>query len=231
MSGRHRRESRLPFRGSVAAIGLGISWGVLALVVGLGLATVVVPFATGSTPLTVLTGSMQPTLPPGTLLIVRPTEAADIRLGDVLTYQIRSGSDEVVSHRVVEVRSVSDGSFAFMTKGDANDIADVEPVTEGQVRGTTWYSVPFVGYLATAISGGGRQWLAPLIGVGLVGYAFVQVTLGLLTARRRRIRLQAEARRDPAAVVPETPGAPATPAPTPVAAATTTTRPIAILRA
>ena len=47
-------------------VGLGLSWGVLGLVVGLAAILVLVPAAAGATPLTVLTSSMEPHLPPGT---------------------------------------------------------------------------------------------------------------------------------------------------------------------
>ncbi|MDY7558549.1 S26 family signal peptidase [Cryobacterium sp. 10C3] len=73
-------------------LGLAASGAILLLVVAIALLLIVVPKATGSTPLTVLTSSMEPTLPPGTLIIVRPVTPDEIRIGDVVTYQIRSGS-------------------------------------------------------------------------------------------------------------------------------------------
>ena len=189
MTGLHRAAAGPRRRTALSAVGTGLSWGFFALVAGLGLAVIGVPLATGSIPLTVITGSMEPALPPGTLIVVRPTPPADIRLGDVLTYQIESGSTKLVSHRVVEVSSVSDGSFRFITKGDANDIADASPVSEAQISGVTWYSVPWIGYVSTAVAGQGRAWLAPLVGFGLLAYAASQVVLGILGARRRAARL------------------------------------------
>ena len=81
-------------RGLLHYIGIGLSFGLLALVIALAALLIVVPKVGGATPLTVLTQSMEPTLPPGTLVVVGPVEPADVRVGDVVTYQIRSGEPE-----------------------------------------------------------------------------------------------------------------------------------------
>lgn len=135
---------------------------VLAWVVILGCllmlaAAVLVPRIGGATPYTILTGSMTPTLPPGTLIVVRPAAVEDVREGDVITYQLRSGEPEVVTHRVIAVQHNLKGETTFVTQGDANSVADVEPVRPEQVRGELWYSVPELGRLNTIVSGNQRQ--------------------------------------------------------------------------
>ncbi len=55
----------------------------------------------GATPYTVLTSSMEPEYPPGTLVVVRPVPIEEIGIGDVITYQLESGEPTVVTHRVV----------------------------------------------------------------------------------------------------------------------------------
>jgi signal peptidase len=180
MSGRRAR------RGLGYYIGLGLSWGVLGIVLGLAGILIFVPAAAGATPLTVLTSSMEPHLPPGTFIVVRPTPVADIHIGSVVTYQIESGKPEVITHRVVEVRSESTGAVSFITKGDNNDDIDPKPVIPDQVKGTLWYSVPYIGYLATALNGQSRTWLVPVAGVGLLGYAAVMVVSALVARARKR---------------------------------------------
>lgn len=179
-----RREARASGRGGLLrAVSLGLSVGVLGLVLGLAALLVVVPKATGSTPLTVLTSSMEPTFPPGTLLVVRPVDTDRVEPGDVLTYQLESGEAAVVTHRVVQVVSSSDGTRAFVMQGDANDAADAEAVMPVQVRGAVWYSLPLVGWAAQAVGGEGRGWVASAAGVGLCLYAVWALAAGL---RRRR---------------------------------------------
>lgn len=167
------------------ALALGLSTGLLVIVAGLAVVLIVIPKTTGSTPLTVLTQSMDPTLPPGTLLVVRRTPVADIRIGDVVTYQVVSGQPAVISHRVVSVASTSDGSRTFVLKGDNNALADPEPVTAAQVRGVVWYSLPDVG-LVNQLVNGSRTWLVPAIAGVLLAYGAVMVTMGVVSAARRR---------------------------------------------
>ncbi|CAN5340866.1 hypothetical protein BH11ACT4_BH11ACT4_24520 [soil metagenome] len=173
-------------RGIGYYIGLGLSWGILGLMLGLAAILIFIPAAAGATPLTVLTSSMEPHLPPGTFIVVRPTPVEQIHVGSVITYQIESGKPEVITHRVVEIRSESTGARTFITKGDNNDGADPKPVVAGQIRGTLWYSVPLIGYVATAVNGQSRTWLVPVAGVALLGYAAVMVVSGLVSRARTR---------------------------------------------
>ena len=154
-------------------LGIGLSAGLLVFVVLVGVLAIVVPAVTGSTAMTVLTGSMSPTYPPGTLIVVAPVDSADIRIGDAVTYQIESGKPTVVTHRVVSITSSSDGSISFQTKGDANNTADDKPVIPEQIRGKVWYSIPYLGYVNSAVNGEARVWLIPILAGGLflyVGY-------------------------------------------------------------
>lgn len=171
----------------VRALLLGLSIGVLGLVLALAALLVVVPKATGSTPLTVLTSSMEPTFPPGTLLVVRPVDTDLVEPGDVLTYQLESGEAAVVTHRVVQVVSSSDGTRSFVMRGDANGSVDADAVMPVQVRGAVWYSLPLVGWVAQAVGGEGRGWVATAVGVALCLYSVVALAAGVRRRRRSRV--------------------------------------------
>ncbi|MCL1870777.1 MAG: signal peptidase I [Promicromonosporaceae bacterium] len=149
-----------------------------ALVVG-----VLVPRVAGATPYAVLTGSMAPALPVGSLAVVRPRE--HIQVGDVITYQLRSGEPEVVTHRVVGLGVTTGGERRYTTKGDANPIADTLRVAPVQVRGVVWYHVPYLGYVAAWLGGQDRQWIAVAIAALLVAYAAWQVTQSVRERRQR----------------------------------------------
>ncbi|HWI44214.1 MAG TPA: signal peptidase I [Nocardioides sp.] len=146
------------------------AWAVIIAAAGVLLAAVVVPRVAGGRPYTVLTGSMQPHLPPGTLVIVRPVPTEEIGVGSVITYQVRSGEPTVVTHRVVAVRMTPAGEPVFRTKGDANDVADDRWVRPVQVRGELWYAVPYLGHLSQLISSQDRQRVVYGIAVALVLY-------------------------------------------------------------
>lgn len=178
---RPRLKSTLQFSGTVLGTVL------LGLVAIAGTALVVVPRLTGSTPLTVLTGSMTPTYPPGTVVVVRPTPVDQLKIGDAVTYQLQSGDPTVVTHRLVGIALTADGKRLFTFRGDANTADDPAPVRPVQIRGRVWYSVPYVGYVATALSPLMRQLAIHIVAGGLLAYGvFLAVTGGLERVRRRR---------------------------------------------
>ena len=73
--------------------------------------------------LTVLTGSMDPTIPPGAMVVVTPVEPQDLRVGDVITYQTPVGDRRVVTHRIVDIPRPGPNPVV-QTKGDANNAVD-----------------------------------------------------------------------------------------------------------
>lgn len=157
---------------------------ILATVVVLALA-VVVPRLGGATPYTILTSSMEPAMPPGTLVVARPVDPSAISVGSVITYQLESGKPTVVTHRVVGVGVDATGELRFTTQGDANNAPDAATVRPVQVRGERWYAVPVLGRLNTLLSGHERQLLVYVAAALLLGYAAWQF-LGALVVRPRR---------------------------------------------
>lgn len=133
-----------------------VSWALLAAAFAMLCTTILVPKIAGARPYSVLTGSMRPTYPPGTLIVVKPQDTASIKAGDVITYQLRSGQADVVTHRVIEVTKGPDGQPGFFTQGDANTVADEPLVRSVQVRGVLWYSVPYLGFVNTWFTGAKR---------------------------------------------------------------------------
>lgn len=163
-----------------------LAWAVAGLVVLVLALTIVLPRLGGATTYTVLTGSMRPALPPGTVVVVKPTPADRIRTGDVITFQLRSGEPTVATHRVRSVGVTSTGELRFVTQGDANDVPDVATVRPEQVKGVVWYSVPFVGYPSLKLGADVRQ-VAVLGAVCLLGaYAITMVGSDVRDRRRRR---------------------------------------------
>jgi signal peptidase len=183
MSGR-RRAPRT--RGALYFLGAGLSGGLLALTILLGLVVVGIPAVTGAQPLTVLTSSMEPRFPPGTLVIIRPVEEQAIMVGDIITYQIESGKPGVVTHRVVGLTTGGDGSHVFTTKGDNNDAADPKLVRPVQVQGRLWYSVPWIGYVSTFVNGEHNGWLVPSLVAALFVYAGYMIASAVVSAARTR---------------------------------------------
>ncbi|HEY9293229.1 MAG TPA: signal peptidase I [Microlunatus sp.] len=110
---------------------------IVALAVGL----TVIPAVKGGQTLTVLSGSMVPRLPVGSVVVNKPADPATLHVGDIITYAI---GDNLVTHRIVKINQRA-GGRVFITKGDANDSVDSRPVRASQIRGQLWYAVPYIG--------------------------------------------------------------------------------------
>ena len=177
----HRVE-RLSIRGWLTQV---VAWFVVSAVVLVLAAAVLVPRVAGATPYTILTGSMKPGMPPGTLVVVKPVDASDIGVGDVITYQLKSGDPAVVTHRVVAQGYDLKGSRIFRTQGDANDTQDEKPVRPVQIKGERWYAVPYLGYVSNLFTSGQRQAAISIIATGLFVYA-AAMFVGAARDRRKK---------------------------------------------
>jgi signal peptidase len=119
--------------------GLVVLAAVVLVVVGLG------PHTGRYRTATVLSGSMRPTVPEGSMVFITPLAPRDLRVGDVVMYQIPVDDRRVVAHRVVEVLEGGDHPVV-RTEGDANDQAD--PWVARMGAGPLWEvraAVPEVG--------------------------------------------------------------------------------------
>ena len=179
-----RRIARTQSTGVLWWLRRTLSWTIILGLMATVTAAVLVPRAAGATPYTILTGSMKPTMPPGTLVVVKPAPVTEIGVGTAITYQLVSGKPTVVTHRVVGAGLDGAGANVFTTKGDANNTVDAEPVRQGQIRGEVWYTVPYLGYVNEVITGQRRQTIMAVVVGCLVLYAALMFT----TSARDRVR-------------------------------------------
>lgn len=157
----------------------------VVLVVALG-ALVVAPRLLGWAPLTVLSGSMEPTIPTGSQVVVSPIEDVDrLEVGDVITVMPHPENPTLVTHRIVERTDSIDGP-TFTTRGDANDVVDPWELTETQIRGEVRYWVPGAGYVATVLSGHTKALGTLVIALSLFGYAALQLVSAVRERREGR---------------------------------------------
>lgn len=163
-----------------------MTWMVILFVSAVLIVAVLLPRLAGATPYVVLTGSMQPQMPPGTLVVVKPVDADEITTGTVLTYQLESGKPTVVTHRVTSVGVDGKGELRFGTKGDANKDPDARQVMPAQIKGERWYYVPYLGHVTSVITGEQRQIGLAVVVVGLLGYAGAMFVSAARDRRRRK---------------------------------------------
>ncbi|WP_257350451.1 signal peptidase I SipW [Pseudalkalibacillus decolorationis] len=93
----------------------------------------------------VLSGSMEPTFDTGSIIAVDPTiDKQKLKKGDIITF--KENAETLITHRIIEVKN-SGNHVQYITKGDNNDGADLEPVlAENVVAKYEGFTIPFVGY-------------------------------------------------------------------------------------
>ena len=100
-----------------------------------------IPSVFGFSPLTVLTGSMEPEIYPGDMVVIH--RESDYAVGDTVTYVV-SGGTSSVTHKIVR-EYVQDGVTYYITKGTNNNTEDAMPVAKSQVAGKVVLVIPGLG--------------------------------------------------------------------------------------
>ena len=100
---------------------------------------VFLPRLFGIVPHTVVSGSMEPTVPVGAMIYVN-TNNKEPQVDDIIAFHIASNT--MVTHRVVAVQGDQ-----YVTRGDANTAQDLAPVSASKVSGVCMFHIPLLGYL------------------------------------------------------------------------------------
>lgn len=140
-----------------------ISWTLILIVLALAILIVGVRIA-GLKPYSVLSGSMEPKYHVGSLVYVKNAKAENIKTGDPITFHLE-GSNAVATHRVVEINKEK---RQFVTKGDANNSTDANPVQFKNLIGKATFSIPLIGYLTNWISDYPGKIISICVGIVLV---------------------------------------------------------------
>jgi len=130
----------------------------------------------------VLSGSMEPELGVGGLVVIKPVDAQDVVVGDVISFKL-PGIDTPICHRVIDRQETAEGPL-FQTMGDANEEPDATLVSAENVNGKAVFYLPYVGYLGhlsqfgrTPVSVLGKSVPAAVLVITAMGLAFIGLTL------------------------------------------------------
>lgn len=93
----------------------------------------------------VKSGSMEPSIMTGSVVVIKPTETYGV--GDVITFGKDTKREIPTTHRIVEVITNANGTLSYRTKGDANEEADQSITSAKEVIGKVLVSVPNVGFV------------------------------------------------------------------------------------
>ncbi len=98
----------------------------------------------------VQSGSMEPDIQTGSLVISKRVSPENLVIGDVVTFKSKDDSTTLVTHRIEQI-SKENGELSFITKGDANDVIDLEPVKSENIIARVQYDIPYLGYMTEFI--------------------------------------------------------------------------------
>lgn len=116
----------------------------------------------------VISGSMEPEYPVGSLIYVKEVDPTGIEPGDVITYVLPNETPS--THRVVRIDQQNQ---QFYTKGDANETEDAAPVLFQNLIGVPIFKIPYLGYAAYYIQHPPGMYIAIAAGLILLIFAFL----------------------------------------------------------
>jgi signal peptidase len=150
------------------------AWACIGFALGIA-ASVIAPRALGGQSYTVMSGSMEPAIATGDVVVNERVSPPEVRVGDVVTFRDPADQSRLVTHRLRSV-SVRDGVASMVTKGDANNTVERWSVPVGGSLGRVTYRVPKLGYLLAAAGGShGRLLLIALPALLLAIWELVQI--------------------------------------------------------
>lgn len=116
----------------------------------------------------VISGSMEPEYPVGSLIYVKKIDPTEIEVNDVITYVLPN--DTPSTHRVIRI---DEENQLFYTKGDANKTEDGAPVHFKNLIGTPIFKIPLLGYIAYYIQHPPGMYIAIAAGAILLILVFL----------------------------------------------------------
>ncbi len=103
----------------------------------------IIPITGNFKVLTVLSGSMEPAIHTGSVVLVKP--ATNYQIGDIITFGKIGKTQTPITHRINDIR-IQEGKPIYITKGDANNAPDTKEITQAEIHGKVLFSLPFAGY-------------------------------------------------------------------------------------
>ena len=170
----HRRRKN-PLAAVFRAVGIILLIAIIAICVPL-----IVPKTMGYQLYTVVSGSMEPAIPTGSLVYVKYIQPEEIQTEDVIAFYGTDADGSIVTHRVVS-NSAAMGNF--ITKGDANSDNDMNPIPYANYIGKVQLSVPKLGGIFQTITGTNGK----IAAVSMIGLAIVlEILAAVLQEERKR---------------------------------------------
>lgn len=117
---------------------------VFFIVIAVIFAATLLPIDKNFKVMVVTSGSMEPTIRTGSLVIIKPEDS--YKVGDIVTFKSTQKKDDFTTHRIHAIDN-EDGTETLQTKGDANEEPDFEKIDLEKVVGRVIYDLPWIGYI------------------------------------------------------------------------------------
>ena len=91
----------------------------------------------------VQSGSMEPAIKMGSIVMVKPVE--EYKIGDIITFDLSASGIGYITHRIYDIKVV-EGEVSYITKGDDNNAPDLREILRREITGKVLLSIPYVGY-------------------------------------------------------------------------------------
>ena len=123
--------------------------------------------------LIVQTGSMEPVLPVGSVLIIRKTDFNSIQVGDIISFY---STDPALNGRINTHEVIQRDGDLLITKGKANSLVDNYPVSADNILGKVVFCSPLAGKFISAIK---NPYVFPLLIIIPLLYIIVSSALNI----------------------------------------------------
>ena len=152
---------------------------VLMVVVLAACLSLVIPRIAGYDAYVVVSGSMEPNIPVGSIVYSKETDPALLRSGEVIVFVDPARGETPITHRVV---SNNPFTATIITKGDANEHEDVNPVAYDNVIGVVSAHIPRIGFTAAMFT----SKLGKLVAAMILLEAWLLTEIGRRLKRARK---------------------------------------------
>ena len=102
----------------------------------------------------IVSGSMVPNINIQDGVIIKREKMKDLKQGDIITFVTHDPRYDgyVITHRIIGTEKTTDNKYYFRTKGDANSVEDSYLVSEQDIYGKVFLTVPKIGFLRVFLS-------------------------------------------------------------------------------
>lgn len=157
--------------------------GAIALIAVL-LVVSVFPIAGNYKIMTVLSGSMEPGIKTGSVVVVKPSD--NYKIGDIITFGEMSKTKTPITHRIYEMK-VEGSEPVYITKGDANNAPDQKEIAGKEIIGKVLFDIPYIGYAVDAAKKPFGFMLIIIIPATIIIYDEIRKIIGEIKKRKEKI--------------------------------------------